>query len=289
MAVTLAVADGMHAWIEADLAKRWLQGAASFDAAVARVAALARLPGVAGIKIADELGYHDGYAGRPDLMRSFVRAAATALRRAAPGRRILIDLVVPQLGCLPGSTDPVAMACFRAAAQRHPGITLGDIDALLATRSLDVVDLSTGLLSPDEYRSMGSSLDEAQRAAWGEVRRRGWQRLTVLQARKALAHPGSFTGDPAADLTAFLDIPLEEGARAVDVWTWRQRYDGQVYRLTDPGARSNPLWNGLLIRHQRGDVLFTHFSPSSVELSTPRDLRILATVFRSVFIAAGTG
>jgi hypothetical protein len=35
-------------------------------------------------------------------------------------------------------------------------------------------------------------------------------------------------------------------------------------------------------------VLFTHFSPSSVEVSVPSDLAEIATTFSDVFVAAGT-
>jgi hypothetical protein len=75
----------------------------------------------------------------------------------------------------------------------------------------------------------------------------------------------------------------------VDIWTWRQRYSGQIYQLTDPGGRPNQLWEALGRRHAAGDALFTHFSPSSVEVSVTSDLAEIATTFSSVFIAAGTG
>jgi len=36
-------------------------------------------------------------------------------------------------------------------------------------------------------------------------------------------------------------------------------------------------------------VLFTHFTPSSVEVSLDADLAAIASVFTDVFVAAGTG
>ena len=132
----------------------------------------------------------------------------------------------------------------------------------------------------------------AQQAAWQEVSRRGWPSLVRLQARKALAHPGSYPGTPAqaaADLHTFIDIPLESGARAVDVWTWHQEYEGAMYQLMNPGARPNALWDGLLQRRSARDVLFTHMSPHSVQAGVNADLRAIATVFTDVFLPAGTG
>ena len=288
-AVRVASSDGLAVWIETDLAKRWLQGKRAFDVAEKRVASLARLPGVMGVKIADELGYDDGFAGRAGLMRAFVRDAATALHRDAPGRSILVDLVVPQLGCLPGTTTSAALSCRQSAASTHPGLELSNVDALLKTRAIDVLDLSTGLLSGSQYAAMGTTRDRAQAAAWKEVTRRGWPSLVRLNARKALAHPGGYSGNAAADTATFLAIPLREGAHAVDVWTWRQQYKGQVYRLMDPGAVSNALWRALLARRAAGDYLLTHFSPSSVDTTLAADLHLISTVFRGVFVAAGTG
>ena len=87
----------------------------------------------------------------------------------------------------------------------------------------------------------------------------------------------------------FLDIPRAQGAQAVDVWTWRQQYRGAVYRLLDPGLRSNALWTALTERRKNGAVLFTHLSPNSVEVNLNADMAMLATVFTDLFVAAGTG
>jgi hypothetical protein len=291
-AVRTALHDKLGVWIETDLASSWLAGPARFRATVARVIQLARIPGVQGVKIADELGYNDGFAGRPAQMREFVRAAAEALRPRLPGRRLLIDLVVPELGCLPGTDSTLAVNCRQSTAILHPGLGLTDVDALLDTGAIDVVDLSTGLLSARQYAAMRSSPEAAQIAAWQEVARRGWGRHVVLQARKALAHPGRLSmtsGDLASELNTFIDIPVRKGARAVDIWTWRQSYHGQVYQLSDPGGQPNDLWRALRRRHAAGDVLFTHFSPFSVETSPASDLATIATTFSAVFIAAGTG
>jgi hypothetical protein len=158
--------------------------------------------------------------------------------------------------------------------------------------AIDVLDLSTGLLSDSTYASWGTTSDAAQTAAWQEVSRRGWPRLVQLQARKALAHPGSYRAAPAeaaGDVRLFVDIPLAHGARAVDIWTWHQEYDGAMYQLMNPGLRPNALWDQLEQQRRAGHVLFTHMSPHSVESGLDRDLAKIATVFTDVFLPAGTG
>jgi len=197
--------------------------------AVTRVAALARHPGVVGIKIADELGYHDGLDSAAKIRR-FLSDTARALHAAAPHKLILVDMVVPQLGCLPGPQQaaPAAAACAATADSHYPGLALSEIDSYLRMHAIDVLDLSTGLLSDSTYASWGTTSDAAQTAAWQEVSRRGWPRLVQLQARKALAHPGSYRAAPAEaadDVRLFVAIPLAHGARAVDIWTWHQEYD----------------------------------------------------------------
>ena len=158
--------------------------------------------------------------------------------------------------------------------------------------AIDVLDLSTGLLSDSTYAGWGTSAYAAQVAAWQEVSRRGWPSLVRLQARKALAHPGSYASSPAqaeADVRLFVDIPLAHGAQAVDIWTWHQEYDGAMYQLMNPGMQPNALWGQLEQQRRAGHVLFTHMSPHSLESGLDRDLAKIATVFADVFLPAGTG
>ena len=292
-AVDVAAHDHLRVWIEADMVKRWEEGAHSFQAAVNRVAVLARQPGVVGIKIADELGYNDGMDSTGQIKR-FLSDAARALHAAAPRKLILVNMVVPQLGCLPGHqlTVPAAAACARAADARYPELALPEIDSYLRLHAIDVLDLSTGLLSDATYAGWGTTAAGAQTAAWQEVRRRGWPSLVQLQARKALAHPGSYDAAPAqaaADLRLYVNIPLAYGARAVDIWTWHQEYEGAMYQLMNPGMRPNALWDQLEQQRRAGHVLFTHMSPHSLESGLDRDLAKIATVFTDVFLPAGTG
>jgi hypothetical protein len=292
-AVTTALADHLRVWIEADLVKRWQQGPKSFDAAVSRVAALADQPGVVGIKVADELGYNDGMDSAAKIQQ-FLSETASALHVAAPGKLILVDMVVPQLGCMPGYQAPgsAAAACAAAAQAAYPQLALPAVDSYLRLRAIDVLDLSTGLLSDSTYSAWGTTMAAAQLAAWQEVNRRDWPRLVQLQARKALAHPGAYPGtaaNAANDVHVFVDIPLASGAHAVDIWTWHQAYEGQMYQLMNPGMRRNALWDRLEQLRRAGDVLFTHMSPHSVESGLSADLAEIATVFTDVFLPAGTG
>lgn len=292
-AVRVAHHDHLTVWIETDLVKRWEAGPSAFRAGVRRAAFLARQPGVAGIKVADELGYNDGMDS-PAMIRRFLSATAHALHAGAPHARILVDMVVPQLGCMPGHQPaaPGAAACMSQAQADYPQLGLSQVDGYLRLHAIDVLDLSTGLLSPGTYSSWGTSIDAAQQAAWREAVRRGWPRLVLLQSRKALAHPGSYRSTAAqtqADLHTFVDIPLASGAHAVDVWTWHQEYDGAMYSLMNPGMRPNALWAGLAQRRRDHDVLFTHMSPHSLESGLNPDLAKIATVFTAIFLPAGTG
>jgi len=292
-AVDVAHQYGLRVWIESDLVKNWLAGPDRFHAAIGRIGDLATRPGVAGVKIADELGYHDGLDS-VDKIRRFLRDSATALHAVAPGKPILIDLLVPELGCLPDHEPPLRWATICAVQQRglYPQLALDAVDGYLSSHTVDVVDLSTGLLPDVTYSGWGVDVDAAQRTAWAEVHLRGWDGKVRLQGRKALAHPGSYPGstaDAQSALSTYVDIPRAEGAAAVDVWTWRQFYQGQVYRLLDPGLRHNALWTALLDRRQHGAELFTHLSPSSLEKGLQADVAVVAEAFSDLFVAAGTG
>ena len=292
-AVDAAHRRGLRVWIETDLRKRWFAGPKSFDEGVRRVGELARRPGVVGVKVVDELGYSDGLRTQAEVS-AFLHATATALRKTAPGKLILVDMIVPELGCMPGQQPPLRWATICAARARgaYPQLSLPAVDSYVASGDIDALDLSTSILPDRTYTGWGSDEITAQRLAWREVERRGWGRQVVLHARRALAHAGSYqetTAATDAELRTFVDVPLAAGAQAISVWTWHQEYEGQVRRLLDPGLRPNALWLALRERRAAGAVLFTHFTPSSVEVGLDADLAALASVFTDVFIAAGTG
>ena len=57
----------------------------------------------------------------------------------------------------------------------------------------------------------------------------------------------------------------------------------------NPGLAPNALWDAILTSIVPASRLSTHFSPSSVESSVANDMKLLATAFTDVFVAAGTG
>ncbi len=280
-------AHGVRVWWESDLVARWLEGPRSFAAAVRRLGALARTRGTAGFKIADEIGYYDGLES-PAQALSFLRDARAALHRVAPGRPILVDAVVLELGCLPRVAGNAE--CESRARRTAPASTISAITTYLRAGLIDRLDLSTGLGEPAVYPD--EDLTAAQDMAWTYVAAGAWPRLTRLQSRKALAGPGGYTGSATRDTRVFVDTPRRHGARATDIWTWRQRYKDQTVSLFGSNPTANPLWPALAAEHDRGVSLFTHMTPSALP-TAPAELagecRLAARLFTDVFVAAGTG
>ncbi|WP_076262069.1 hypothetical protein [Intrasporangium flavum] len=292
-------AHGAKAWIEADLIKAWLAGPEPYGAALETVVKLADRQGVAGVKIADELGYEDDTDATTVL--AFLKSTTATLHSRLPGRKVVVDLIVPELGCLSwsGVPDTVAgaasadgrRACGAAEVARNPAVALAAIDGYIAGGGLDVVDLSAGLRTDGEYAEWGTTRDAAMAAAWDEASRR-WGSKVRLQARKALAHPGPYEGSKAtaeADMRTYVDIPLAHGAHAVDIWTWSQPYKGGTYTLTDPKLAPNDLTRALLERRRRGVELWTHMTPSSLQVGLDQDVASAVSIFSGVLVASGTG
>ncbi|GAB3062787.1 hypothetical protein GCM10027053_26530 [Intrasporangium mesophilum] len=303
----VALADAVVAqhgsvWVETDLLKAWRSGPARYETVLSTVSSLANRPGVAGVKIADELGYDDGTD--PGTVLTFLKATTAALHSRLHGRKVLVDFIVPELGCLSwqrsgaasatadaGSTSSPEAECGAREIAKNPAASLAAVDSYVAKGGLDVIDLSPGLRSDAEYAAWGTTRDAAMAAVWDEASRR-WGGMVRLQARKALAHPGPYAGTPAtaeADVRTFVDIPLAHGAKAVDIWTWSQPYKGATYTITDPGLQPNPLVEALRSRRARGVDLWTHMTPSSLQSGLQADVESALTLFSTVFVASGTG
>ncbi|MGH3444801.1 MAG: hypothetical protein ACRDPB_05460 [Nocardioidaceae bacterium] len=285
-------ARGVQVWYEADLVKAWLQGPTAFGAAVARLGGLAREPGVVGFKVADELGYHDGLQS-PEQTLQFLRDSHRALAAVAPGKQVLVDMVVTELGCLPWTS--AGASCAASARSAAPAATIAATTAYLRSGYIDRLDLSSGLLDAATYQDRGLSLDQAQRDVWAHVVSLGWQKMTHLQARKALAEAGGYAGtatQAAADVATYVTTPVAAGAGAVDIWTWRQPYQGQTVSLLAPDLSANPLWVALSAAHRDGVHLITHMTPSAMPTSgraLAHECDVASGVFDAVFVAAGTG
>ncbi len=286
-------ARGVGVWFEADLVARWLEGPQAFQEGLDRLGKLAALPGVRGVKVADELGYNDGI-NTPAQAKAFLQAVRTGLARTSPHTPVLIDVVVPELGCL-AWTSVGSAACAAEGRAKHPAASAASVDDYLRSGLVDRLDLSTSLLDEWTYRAWGVTQAQAQELAWRHVNRLGWDRHTALQARKALADIGGYQGsDQQAtdDVNTFVTVPTEAGARAVDIWTWRQQYDGHTVSLVDSALSANPLWRRLAADRRAGIRLFTHMTPSLLlPTAAERDLEyaMVAQVFDAVFVAAGTG
>lgn len=292
-AIDAAHAHGLRVWLESNLVARWRAGRPQFDNAIQQIAALSRRPGVVGVKIADELGDHDGLT-RQSIM-TFLRDARAALHANAPGKLVLIDVIGYELGCAPGlpNVSKMTAKCMATEQQLHPGVTLATLDRIMRSGYVDVVDLSTNIAASEVYASWGITRAQAQRAAFAEAARRGWTRDVRLQTRKAFAFPTSDVRDAqaaAALVPDFIDVPLTAGARAVDVWTYSQVYRGTLVHLIGPGLATNPLWSALQARKRAGATLFTHYSPTfPLGGSVDADMQAIANAFTDVFCAAGTG
>ena len=290
---TMLHARHVRIWWETDLVARWLEGPAAFDAVIARLGRLAQVDGTVGFKVADEIGYGDGLS-TPDEVARFLMDTRRALDRVAPGKRLLVDAIVPELGCLPWHGED-QQSCVDAARHDYPAATVAAMTGYLRSGTLDNLDLSSGLLDASFYASRGLTVRQAQQEAWAHVVEWGWAGLTTLQARKALAAPGGYQGsaaDAAADAALYVDVPVASGAEAVDIWTWRQPYDGRTVSLLDADLGGNPLWTALLDLHASGVRLFTHMTPSQLPTASAayaHECDLAAAAFTDVFVAAGTG
>lgn len=285
--------NGVEVWFESDLVARWLEGPTAFDKALDRLAALATLPGVKGFKVADELGYHDGITSAAQA-ESFLRAVRDQLSRRAPKAELVVDMVVPELGCLAWTPDG-STSCADQGRTTAPAAAAAAVSGYLREGLIDGLNLSTNLLDESTYQSWSLSRQQAQIEAWAHVDDLGWDRLTTLRARKALADVGGYQGSvrtAADDVRTYVDIATEAGAAAVDIWTWRQQYDGNTVSLLGPDLGDNPLWTELVQRNHEGVHLLSHITPSllpSDSAMRAREVARVAEVFDGMLVAAGTG
>ncbi|RJL30865.1 hypothetical protein [Bailinhaonella thermotolerans] len=282
---------GMRVWLEAELIDPWLRGKADFDKAVAELARQARRPGVVGIKYTDEVGWADPLKS-PEQITRFLSEASAALRRAAPGKLLLVDMFVPELGCVPGSDDDGPQECRAEMRGDYPLIRVENAEKYLLTGYTDAVNLSPDLFV-DKYREWGLPPEKAHEAHWREVKRRGWDKKVVLYSRDAeLAHKDASTLTPqqAESLVRLrVDLALKGGARMANLWTWRQDYEGAIHRLMDPGNKPNALWERLKARKAAGARMSVQCNPGAMEVGIKQDLKEMSAVFSDVFMWAGVG
>lgn len=291
-----AAADkGMQVWIETDLVQPWLKGPDAFDAAVEQLAFEAKtVPQVVGFKIADELGQSQKSTATPADALKFLHDARAALHANAPGKLVAIDLIGYDLGCVPNSTGKAHDACIEKNAGLDARLSLDTIDKIVASGYIDMLDVTTYMLDPATYQAdFNVTRTQAQQAAFEEVKHRGWEKEITVNTRKALSWPTKAPiMDPdgaAAMVPDFIDTPIQAGAAGVDVWSWSQKWgqSGAVVHLMSPNYTSNALWDALVQRHDKGDKLYVHYTPSYSEGTLAQDMDHMSKAFTAVFVAAG--
>ncbi|WP_431921548.1 hypothetical protein [Nonomuraea jabiensis] len=318
-ALTEARTHGLRIWLESDLVKAWRErrdeqaacdteeqdkedGCDALRAAAKRLALYARKPGVAGVKIAFDLGLRDDFAGPDEIVR-FVTETSQILRPLLSSRqRIAIDVVIPELGC--GSNE----ACRKAMRRDHPLITLANVEKYVLNGRIDAVNVSTGIPTKDYTDRYKIQTSTVINNVWTTIRRRGWKSKNpdlYIGAREiALAHSQArnrLTPDQAASLLKeFIDTPLGGGEpgttnrmlpAAVDhvvLWTWRQQFIGRdgrkrIWRLTDAGGKTNAIWAALSKRKELRPVGIA-YNPREFESSVPDDVADIAEVASSIFV-----
>ncbi|GHE34457.1 hypothetical protein GCM10017673_41570 [Streptosporangium violaceochromogenes] len=264
-AVTAAKGAGLHVWIDTELADDWKAGAATFAAAVKRVGALAARPEVAGIRFSSQVGYNATFK-TDDEINAFVTAASAALRQAAPGKRLGVHTVVPELAC--GAND----ACKTEMRKRYPLLAPEKVESHLITGRVDQLSLDSGLLRGG-YDTWGIDAGRAQRNQWIQVRARAWDVLAQVTAEET-----GLTGQVTAEqVAARVSTPVMDGAaQQVNVWTRVQDAKGTVSRLT--------AWNELKKLAPIQRRVAAVYSPATPETDVAADLRKLSEVFGQVYL-----
>ena len=246
-AVQAAVADHLKVWIETDLVKRWQEGPTWFRAAVSRVAELARQPGVVGIKIADELGYNDGMNSVSKISKFLSAVGPGAARRRArqadPGRHGGAAARLP-------ARPPGARLAGRSL--RQPGTSR--LPAARAARGRQVPAHARDRRAGPEH------LPAARRhlQGVGHYRRCRPDRGLAGGRQARLARPGAPAGAQGARPSGRLpgDVRPRPPPTSRPTSTSPSRttpmpstsgpgtsiYEGQEYRLMNPGMQPNALW-----------------------------------------------
>ncbi|MFD8558839.1 hypothetical protein ACWDOR_12925 [Streptosporangium canum] len=264
-AVTAAKATGVRVWLDTELADDWKAGAEGFAAAVKRIGALAARPEVAGIRFTSQLGYNTTFK-TDDEVTAFVTAASTALRQAAPGKRLGAHTVVPELAC--GAEE----ACKTEMRKRYPLVVPEKVESLLSAGRVDQLTLDTGLLYGG-YETWKINAEKAQRNQWIQVRARSWDVLAQVAAEET-GLVGQVTPEQVATRAS---TPVMDGAaQQVNLWTRVQDAQGTVKRLTawDELKKLNP------IKRRLAAV----YNPTTPEVDVAADLKKIAETFSQVYL-----
>ncbi|GAA2872804.1 hypothetical protein GCM10010517_33270 [Streptosporangium fragile] len=264
-AITAAAAARFRIWIDTELADDWKAGPEAFAAAVKRVGALASRPEVAGIRFTSQLGYNTTFA-TDDEIKAFVAAASDALRQAAPGKRLGVHTVVPELAC--GAND----TCKAEMRKRHPLLAPEQIESPLIAGRVDQISLDSGLLYGG-YETWKINAEQAHRNQWIQVRARSWDVLAQVAAEET-----GLVGQVAEDQVATrLSVPVKDGAaQQVNVRTRVQDAQGTVKHLS--------AWDTLKKLSPIQRRLAAVYDPAAPEVDVATDLRKLSEVFGQIYL-----
>ncbi|MEU6721183.1 hypothetical protein ABZ897_57860 [Nonomuraea sp. NPDC046802] len=291
-ALAQAQKQSLRIWLESDLVNVWKAGPAQLKVAAERLKLYANQSGVVGVKFAYDLGLR-GFNSTDEIAR-FVREASQVLRATLPaGRQIAVDVVIPELGC------GAHQACVAAMRKAHPLTTLAAVERFVLSGGIDAVNISPGLFSK-EYEPFKIQPATAISNVWLRIRLLSWKTkmpgLFIGSREIGLAHADetrSNKGDAdevarerdAANklVNERVDVPLARGVDHVVLWTWKQSFSGQTWRLTDSGGGSNAVWDALRTR-QNLLRLSVAYNPREPETNVADDVQRIAEVASAIFI-----
>ncbi|WP_049559952.1 hypothetical protein [Nonomuraea sp. SBT364] len=278
-AVKTAAATGMRIWIDAELADDYKAG--KLAEAAKQVAALAVQPGVVGVRFSSQLGANDTFE-TADEIDAFLTEAATALRNAAPGKKLAVHTVVPALGC--GGDD----ACKTELTKKYPLLDPERVGGWLSKGLVDQLALDGGHLAT-EYATWQISAADAQRNQWIQVRARAWDAYGQIAAEDAgFAAPGAAqlnAEQTAQSITDRIAAPLQaDAAETVTLWTRWQNDQGQVNRAYGEKWAANATWDELKKLTSVRPRLATLYNPAAPEVDAATDLKNLSQVFGQLYL-----
>ncbi|MBB2749199.1 UNVERIFIED_ORG: hypothetical protein FHR35_009112 [Microbispora rosea subsp. rosea] len=276
-------AYGLRIWLETDLVPKWQAGPDQLQAAAARIATYASQPNVVGVQIAYDLGLRNPTNG--DDIQRFVSETSAALRQVLPpGRQIAVNVDIPELGCGTNQT------CVEDMRRRYPALTLAQVERAVLNGAVDAVNVTSGLWSAD-YAKWGINAAAAERNLWLRLKLRTWEvrvpGLYVGARQLALAHAGARSplSKAAAEdaVRTRVDLPLQRGIHHVVLWTWRQTWNGDAWRLADQDVTRNQVWDALRVRKGLKRVGIV-YNPREPERGLSDDLKAIADVATEIYL-----
>ncbi|MFI7643418.1 hypothetical protein [Nonomuraea sp. NPDC049400] len=289
----------LRVWLESDLVNAWKAGPSQLKAAAERLKLYANQPGVVGVKFAYDLGLR-GFNTADEIAR-FVSETSQVLRATIPaGRRLAVDVVISELGC------GFHQACVAAMRKAHPLLTRAVVERFVLSGDIDAVNVSPVPFGK-EYEPFKIQPADAINNVWTQLRLLAWKTkmpgLFIGSREIGLAHDGETSPlktaencreseQPCIDAKKLVrervDTPLDRGADHIVLWTWKQSFNGQTWRLTDSGGRSNAVWDALRTRRNLLRVSVA-YNPREPETNVADDVQRIGEVASAIFIFVPLG